>query len=91
MVIKKILVYLLTYIVALVLGGCIAAIGGQFDAMSWLAFSPEFGFEPFSLNLIVIRLTFGMHIKISVAQIIMLVVAIFVAPKVVSTLVAPKK
>lgn len=83
---KKIGLYILTYIVALVLGGLLAALGNQFDSLRFLASTPEFGFDPFTLNVKVIVLTLGLHISISVGQIIMLIVAIFAAPKIVHTL-----
>lgn len=78
--------YILTYIVALVLGGLLASLGTNVNALRFLSYAVDWGFSPFTLDLKVISLTLGLRINISVAQIIMIIVAIFTAPKIVSRL-----
>lgn len=85
--IKKALVYIAVYAVAIGLGSVLASIFSEVDGLSWLAIQPSFGFEPFKLNLIVLDVTFGMNVHICVAHIIMIIIAIFVAPKVTAALV----
>ncbi|MBQ8687143.1 MAG: DUF4321 domain-containing protein [Ruminococcus sp.] len=84
---KRFLAYLAVVAIAIGLGSIIANIGAQIPAMSFLAIMPTFGFAPFNMNLVVLDVTFGMNIHITVAHIIMLIICIFVAPKIVDTLV----
>lgn len=88
--IKKILVYIAVFAIAIGAGSVISTLCAQISAMSWLSIQPTFGIEPFNLNLIVLDFTFGINIHITVAHIIMLIIAFFVSPKVVATLVKPK-
>lgn len=90
-VIKKILVYIAVFAIAIGAGSAIAAVSSNISAMSWLAIQPSFGFEPFKLNLIVLDVTFGLNIHITVAHIIMIIIAIFVSPKIVASLVKSEK
>lgn len=84
---KKFLVYLAVFAIAVGAGSVLASIGAQVAALSFLAITPTFGFAPFTLNLVVLDFTFGLNIHLSVAHIIMVIIAIFVAPKVAGTLV----
>ncbi|MBQ8514594.1 MAG: DUF4321 domain-containing protein [Ruminococcus sp.] len=84
---KKFLVYLAVFAIAVGIGSALASIGAQFASLSFLAITPSFGFEPFTLNLVVLDFTFGLHIHPSVAHIIMIIITIFVAPKIANTLV----
>ena len=85
--IKKILVYIAVFIIAIGAGSVIAGLCAQVPARSWLAIEPSFGFEPFNLNLIVLDFTFGLNVHLTVAHIIALIIAIFVSPKIASALV----
>ena len=76
---KKILLYILVYVVALAVGGVLAAIGFLSTAMDW-------GFDTIHLDLKVINLALALQFHISVGQIIMIVVCIFTAPKIVGKL-----
>lgn len=88
--IKKILVYIAVFAIAIGAGSVISTLCAQISAMSWLAIQPTFGIEPFNLNLIVLDFTFGLNIHLTVAHIIMIIIAVFVSPKVAATLVKPK-
>lgn len=88
--IKKILVYIAVFAIAIGVGSVIASLCAQISAMSWLAIQPSFGFEPFKLNLVVLDFTFGLNIHLTVAHIIMMIIAIFVSPKIVASLVKAK-
>ena len=88
--IKKMLVYIGVVAIAVGAGSVISTLCAQVSALSWLAIKPTCGFDPFTINLIVLDFTLGINIHITVAHIIMIIIAIFVSPKVVASLVKPK-
>lgn len=88
--IKKFLVYIAVFAIAIGAGSVISTLCAQISAMSWLAIQPSFGVEPFNINLIILDFTFGLNVHLTVAHIIMLIIAIFISPKVVSSLVKAK-
>ena len=83
---KKILLYILVYVVALAVGGVLAAIGEKITALGFLSTAMDWGFDTIHLNLKVINLALALQFHISVGQIIMIVVCIFTAPKIVGKL-----
>lgn len=56
-----------------------AAVGS--DMLGWLAYSKSIGFDSTNINLIIFRLTIGFEFSMSVAQIIFMLVAIAIYPK----------
>lgn len=88
--IKKFFVYIAVFAIAIGAGSVISTLCAQISAMSWLAIQPSFGFEPFNVNLIILDFTFGLNVHLTVAHIIMIIIAVFVSPKVVSSLVKAK-
>ena len=82
---KKILLYILVYVVALAVG-VLAAIGEKITALGFLSTAMDWGFDTIHLNLKVINLALALQFHISVGQIIMIVVCIFTAPKIVGKL-----
>ena len=74
---KKILLYILVYVVALAVGGVLAAIGEKITALGFLSTAMDWGFDTIHLNLKVINLALALQFHISVGQIIMIVVCIF--------------
>ena len=78
---KKILLYILVYVVALAVGGVLAAIGEKITALGFLSTAMDWGFDTIHLNLKVINLTLAFQFVISVGQIIIIVVWNFTAPK----------
>lgn len=85
--IKKILVYIAVFAIAIGAGSVIANLCAKISTLSWLSIEPSFGFEPFNLNLIVLDFTFGLNVHLTVAHIIFIIIAIFVSPKVAAALV----
>ncbi len=83
---KKILLYILVYVVALILGGILATLGDKVSGLSFLSYTMNWGFDAINLDLRVISLVFGLRLNISTGQILMLLVAIFTAPKIVGKL-----
>lgn len=83
---KKILLYILVYVVALAVGGVLAAIGEKITALGFLSTAMDWGFDKIDLDLKVLTLSIALRLNISVGQIIMIVVCIFTAPKIVGKL-----
>ncbi len=67
---------LLLLLVGLVIGGVIGDIFR--DSIKWLAYSKSIGISPATLDLNVIKLTFGFTMKINLASIVGLVFAIII-------------
>lgn len=67
----------------IVLGGFIGNyLTKSFSSLSWLNYGQTFGFKnPVTLNLGIIIMTFGITIKISVAGILGVLIAIFIYKK----------
>ena len=69
----------LLLLAGLVLGGFIGELTKTVSALSWLNFGNQFGLEqPVVLNLGVIVVTFALQIKITIASIIGVVLAIII-------------
>ncbi len=63
----------------IVLGGFIGMLAEGVPALSWLGYGQAFGLEePVILNLGILVLTFGLSIKITIASIIGVVLAIII-------------
>ncbi|MBR3002494.1 MAG: DUF4321 domain-containing protein [Clostridia bacterium] len=67
----------------LVIGGLLGDIASNFSGLSWLAFGQEFGLEnPLVLNLSILSITFAFMIKINIASIVGMAIAILIYKKV---------
>ena len=77
---NKVLLILLI-IAAAILGGIAAAGASNVDNLQWLAYSKGIELKPSTLDLSIISLTFGFSFKINVAQIICMLIAVAVYPK----------
>lgn len=63
----------------LVIGGLIGQLASQVSWLSWLAYGQEFGLaEPLTLDLSVIKITFGFVININMASIIGIAIALLI-------------
>ena len=74
----KTLLCVILLLVAVVLGKVIGDACVDVCYLSWLALGASFGFSPVTVDLTVIQLTLGFTMSINLAQIILMVVAIFV-------------
>ena len=72
---------LLILLIGAVLGNLIARLASRVSYLSWLAFGDTFGVSPFTVDLGVAELTFGMTFDLSIAAIIGLVIAIYICKK----------
>lgn len=69
----------LLLLAGIVLGGFIGELTKEISALSWLNYGQSFGFaEPIVLNLGILVLTFGLSIKITIASIIGVLIAIII-------------
>ena len=63
----------------LVVGGLLGELSKNVDWLWWLSYGNEFGLtSPLTLDLSVVRIQFGLTIKISIASIIGMIMAIFI-------------
>ena len=80
---KNIWIMLIFILCGLVIGGLLGNLAGNVDWLWWLSFGQEFGLEsPFVLNLSILKITFAFTMKINVASIIGMAIAIFIYRKI---------
>lgn len=80
---KNAWILILFIFAGLVIGGLLGELTTQVSWLSWLGYSQSFGLDsPIVLDLNVIKLTFACMIKINIASIIGLGIAIFIYRKV---------
>ena len=76
---KNCCVQLLLVLTGIVLGGFIGTIAQDVSSLSWLNFGQSFGLnDPLVLDLGVLIITFGLSIKITLASLIGVVLALIV-------------
>ncbi|MGN1166815.1 MAG: DUF4321 domain-containing protein [Lachnospiraceae bacterium] len=69
----------LMILAGIVLGGFIGMLAEGVPALNWLAYGQTFGLEePIVLDLGILIITFGLSIKITIASIIGVILAIFI-------------
>ena len=80
---KNIWILIVFILSGLVLGGLLGELAARVDFLWWLSYGQEFGLtNPIVLDLNIIRLTFGLQLKINIASIIGMAIAIFIYRKV---------
>lgn len=80
---KGIWVFLIFVLSGIVLGGLLGVLAEKINWLWWLSYGEQFGFtEPVILDLSVLKVTFSLWIKINVASIIGMILAVFVYRKV---------
>ena len=80
---KNIWILLVFLLVGLVIGGLLGKLASSVSWLWWLSYEQQFGLEtPFVLDLSVLKITFGLMVKINVASIIGMILAIFVYKKI---------
>lgn len=80
MKLKDALLLIVLLTAAVVVGGLIASLTKDVGALSWLSYSQALGIspdKPFTANLMVLQLSFGLQLKLNVAQVICLIVSAF--------------
>ena len=80
---KNIWILIVFVLAGLVIGGLIGQFAGKVQGLWWLAYEEKFGFtEPIQLDLSIIKLTFSLMLRINIASIIGMAIAIFIYRKV---------
>lgn len=80
---KNIWVLLVFLLAGLVIGGLLGKLAAGVQGLWWLSYEQEFGlYNPLVLDLQVLKLTFGLTLKINVSSIIGMILAIFIYKKV---------
>ena len=80
---KNFWILLIFMLSGLVIGGLLGDLAANVEGLWWLAFGQEFGLEnPVVLNLSILKITFGLMIKINISSIIGLGIAIFIYRKI---------
>ena len=70
-------ILLLFIFAGLVIGGLLGEVAGKVDFLWWLSYGQSFGLSsPIVVDLNIMQLTFGLMIKINIASIIGLIIAI---------------
>lgn len=79
---KNIWILLIFILSGIVIGGLLGELAKNVSWLSWMGFGQSFGLEsPIILNLGVLTLTFALMVKINIASIIGIVIAIFLYRK----------
>lgn len=77
------IISILFVLAGLVIGGLLGNLASNVSWLSWLSYGEEFGLmEPLILDLNVLTLTLGLTIKINIASIIGVIIALIVYRKV---------
>ncbi len=78
---KNTILLILLIFAGAVIGSLISTATAGMDGLSWLSYALELGVDPTPINLIVIKLNFGFEFSMSIAQIIFMIIAVAVYPK----------
>lgn len=80
---KNIWILIVFILSGLVIGGLLGELASRVDFLWWLSYGQSFGLtDPLSLDLNIIKVTFGLQLKINIASIIGMAIAIFIYRKV---------
>ncbi len=80
---KNIWILIVFILAGLVIGGLLGELASKVDFLWWLSYGQSFGLtEPVALDLNIIKLTFGLQLRINIASIIGMAIAIFIYRKV---------
>ncbi len=79
---KNVWILLVLLLSGKVIGGLIASLATNVSWLSWLAYGEEFGTNgPLGVDLSILKLSFELRLKINVASIVGMIIAIFVYRK----------
>lgn len=80
---KNIWILIIFILAGLVIGGLLGELASKVEVLNWIAYGQEFGLSnPILLDLNIIKITFGLQLKINIASIIGMAIAIFIYRKV---------
>lgn len=80
---KNFWILLIFILSGIVIGGLLGELASKIDWLWWLGFGQEFGLEnPLVLDLSILKITFGLMVKINIASIIGVGLALFLYRKI---------
>ena len=80
---KNFWILLIFLLSGLVIGGLIGELANRFGGLWWLGYGKEFGImSPLTLDLSILTLTFAFTIKISIASIVGIMIAVLIYRKI---------
>lgn len=80
---KNIWILLVFILSGLVIGGLLGELASRIDFLWWLGYGQSFGLEqPVILDLSILKITFGLMIKVNIASIIGILISLFIYRKV---------
>lgn len=80
---KNIWILMIFILSGLVIGGLLGEVASKVDFLWWLGYGQSFGLStPIQLDLNIVSITFGLMLKINIASIIGMAIAIFIYRKV---------
>lgn len=80
---KNFWILLIFILSGLVVGGLLGELASNINGLWWLSFGQEFGLtSPLVLNLSILSITFAFMIKINIASIIGMAIAVFIYRKI---------
>ncbi|MEG0769428.1 MAG: DUF4321 domain-containing protein [Ruthenibacterium sp.] len=82
MKLKRTFLLLFCLLAGIVAGGMLANICAGVPVLSWLSYYNAIGFDAVTLDLSVLKLTFGLHMGVSVAQIFTIALSLFLYNKI---------
>lgn len=77
------LMLFLCIVTAIILGAYLGGLCADSTApyINWLGFSKSFGFDTISMDLAVLKFDLGLHFDLNVMQLLFILIAVVVAPK----------
>ena len=80
---KNIWILIIFILSGLVIGGLLGEVASKVDFLWWLGYGQSFGLSnPIQLDLNIVNITFGLMLKINIASIIGMAIAIFIYRKI---------
>lgn len=79
---KKMVTFILLILTSITLGSFLGSFFDNIHQMSWLNYTIKYSLSPMTLDLSFFSLTFGISLSINIAQIILLITAVLLYPKV---------
>ena len=80
---KNIWILIVFILAGLVIGGLLGELAAKVDFLWWLSYGQNFGLtEPLALDLNIVKITFALQLRINIASILGMGIAIFIYRKV---------
>lgn len=79
---KKTILLILLLLAGAVVGSLVASVTGDISGLNWLAYSKGISISPpLTINLVIMKISFGIDFSMSIAQLIFMIIAVAIYPK----------